>query len=139
VRPEFDNFLKAALAAVEPGQAVRRALAVDDGLLVVGGQEYQFSDFRRVIGVGAGKASAPMAAAVEELLGNLLSVEGSVTVRYGHSAPTRHVRDSEKPAVLCLTRPASRRRAQHRRCLSRVKIVVRGILTCPGIGGSAHP
>jgi len=94
VRPELDNFLKAALAAVEPGQAVRRALAVDDGLLVVGGQEYQFSDFCPVIVVGEGKASAPMAAAVEEFLGNLLSVEGSVTVRYGHSAPTRRVWDS---------------------------------------------
>ena len=37
-------------------------------LLVVGGQEYQFSDFCPVIVVGEGKASAPMAAAVEEFL-----------------------------------------------------------------------
>jgi hydroxypyruvate reductase len=45
--------------------------------------------------VGAGKASAPMAAAVEEVLGGRVAIEGSVTVRYGHSAPTREVRIRE--------------------------------------------
>jgi hydroxypyruvate reductase len=36
-----------------------------------------------------------MAAAVEDVIGDRLPIEGSVTVRYGHAAPTRHVRIRE--------------------------------------------
>src|SRR5438045_9655642 len=36
-----------------------------------------------------------MAAAVEQVLGDSIRVEGCVTVRYGHAAPTRHVRIRE--------------------------------------------
>ncbi|HEX8967451.1 MAG TPA: glycerate kinase [Chloroflexota bacterium] len=83
--------LDAALTAVEPGQAVRRALVLDDDTLVVGGASYPLGG-RRVIVVGAGKASGPMAAAVEDVIGERAPVVGSVTVRYGYTAPTRHVR-----------------------------------------------
>jgi glycerate 2-kinase len=95
LRPELDRILRAALAAVEPGAAVRRALCVDEGVLSVSHQQYRLADYRRVIVVGAGKASAPMAAAVEDVLGDALPIAGSVTVRYGHSAPTRLVRIRE--------------------------------------------
>jgi hydroxypyruvate reductase len=95
VRPELDKVLAAALAAVEPGEAVRRAIQLRDGELVVGEQRYSLASKRRVIVVGAGKASAPMAAAVEQVLGDALPIAGSVTVRYGHSAPTRAVRIRE--------------------------------------------
>jgi glycerate 2-kinase len=94
-RPELDKVLRAALAAVEPGQAVRRALAVEADGFVLEGRRYPLANFRRVLVVGAGKASAPMAGAVEEVLGGRVPVEGSVTVRYGHSAPTRAVRIRE--------------------------------------------
>ena len=94
-REKLQPLLDAALAAVEPGQAVKRALAVDRDWLTVGSRSFRLSDFRRVLLVGAGKASAPMAAAVEDVLGEALPIEGSVTVRYGHGAPTRHVRIRE--------------------------------------------
>src|SRR5437764_801450 len=87
----LDSALAAALAAVEPGEAVRRALTRTSTGFSASGTEYVLSDFRRVIVVGAGKASAPMAAAVEEVVDDRIPVEGSVTVRYGHAAPTRHV------------------------------------------------
>jgi glycerate 2-kinase len=95
VRPALDRVLAAALAAVEPGEAVRRAIALEDNDLVVGNQRYSLGSKRRLVVVGAGKASAPMAAAVEEIIGDALPIEGSVTVRYGHSAPTRAVRIRE--------------------------------------------
>jgi glycerate 2-kinase len=91
VRPELDIVLRTALAAVEPGAAVRRALRVDADDLIVNHRRYSLADFRRAIVVGAGKASAPMAAAVEDILEGRLPIVGSVTVRYGHSAPTRWV------------------------------------------------
>jgi glycerate 2-kinase len=70
-------------------------LTVDGGDVVVDGRRYPLADVRRVLVVGAGKASAPMAAAVEDVLGERVRVEGSVTVRYGHAAPTRSVRIRE--------------------------------------------
>ena len=95
MRPPLDNVLQAALAAVEPGEAVRRFVSQRNGALVVADREYPLQEYRRVLVVGAGKASAPMAAAVEQVLGDSIAVEGSVTVRYGHSAPTRYVRIRE--------------------------------------------
>jgi glycerate 2-kinase len=92
VHPALEAVLGAALAAVEPAQAVRNALTVDAQGFSAEGRSYSLADYRRVVVVGAGKASAPMAAAVEEVIGDRVPVEGSVTVRYGHSAPTHHVR-----------------------------------------------
>jgi glycerate 2-kinase len=94
-RPALASVLEAALAAVEPGAAVRRALAVDSDGFVLDGRPCVLACFRRALIVGAGKASAPMAAAVEEVLGGRVPVEGSVTVRYGHAAPTREVQIRE--------------------------------------------
>jgi glycerate 2-kinase len=91
----LDRVLAAALAAVEPGQVVRRALTRTRAGFSTPHAEYSRSDFRRLIVIGAGKASAPMASAVEDLIGDRLPIEGSVTVRYGHAAPTRHVRIRE--------------------------------------------
>jgi hydroxypyruvate reductase len=87
----LERALAAALEAVEPAQAVLRHVAIENDALVVAGAQYPVSEYRRVIVVGAGKASAPMAAAVEDVLGDHTSVSGVVTVRYGHAAPTRGV------------------------------------------------
>ena len=84
------DVLGAALAAVEPGEAVRRALQREGDRLIVGGRTVDLARFRRVWVVGAGKASAPMAAAVEEVLGDRVS-GGHVTVKYGYTAPTTRV------------------------------------------------
>jgi hydroxypyruvate reductase len=92
---EFQNILAAALAAVEPAEAVRRHVRLEHDVLVVDGQRCELSQYRRLVVVGAGKASAPMAAGIEDLLGNRLPVEGVVSVRYGHAVPTRHVRIRE--------------------------------------------
>lgn len=83
--------MQAALAAVEPGEAVRRALHRDGDRLTVGGRDYDLSAYDRVVVVGAGKASAPMAAAVEEVLGDRVAA-GLVVVKHGHTHPTKQVR-----------------------------------------------
>jgi glycerate 2-kinase len=89
--PALATVLRAALAAVEPADAVRNTLVSDAGGFRVGGAAYNLSEYRRVVVVGAGKASAPMAAAVEDVIADRLPVLGSVTVRYGHAAGSRHV------------------------------------------------
>jgi hydroxypyruvate reductase len=83
--------MQAALAAVEPGEAVRRALRRDGDRVTVGERSYDPRSYDRVIVVGAGKASAPMAAAVEEVLGDQVA-DGLVVVKHGHTDPTRTVR-----------------------------------------------
>src|SRR6188768_3034505 len=68
-REVVTRVMQAALTAVEPGEAVRRALHRDGDRLTVGDRTYDLTAYDRVVVVGAGKASAPMAAAAEEVLG----------------------------------------------------------------------
>ncbi|MCC6175775.1 MAG: glycerate kinase [Chloroflexi bacterium] len=82
--------MSAALEAVDPAEAVRRALTRDGGRLTVGDRSYDLDQYERVLVVGAGKASAPMAVAVEEVLGERVA-GGLVVVKHGHTAPTRIV------------------------------------------------
>ena len=83
--------LRAALDAVEPAAAVRAALRVDGHTLRVADRAYDMRSVRRVVVVGAGKASAPMAAEVERLVPADVALDGSVTVRYGYAVPTRRI------------------------------------------------
>jgi hydroxypyruvate reductase len=81
----IDIFL-AGVAAVEPGRAVRLHLALAGDTLVAGEFRIPLTPGGRVFVVGAGKAGAPMAAAVESILGERID-QGIVVVKYGHLAP----------------------------------------------------
>ncbi|MFQ3630062.1 glycerate kinase [Roseiflexus sp.] len=80
------RILAAAVAAVEPGAAVRRFLHCDDDRLVAGDAVYDLSAFERVWIVGAGKAGVPMTAAAVALVSGRLS-GGVVVVKEGHVTP----------------------------------------------------
>ncbi|OGS92840.1 MAG: hypothetical protein A2061_03720 [Gallionellales bacterium GWA2_59_43] len=84
----------AALAAVDPYRAVFDAMHIEDGHLLAGGTPYDLAACERIVVVGAGKATARMALAVEELLGERIS-SGLVIVKQGHSAPLRIVEQVE--------------------------------------------
>jgi glycerate 2-kinase len=56
----------------------------------VGSHRYDLQEIERVIIVGAGKASARMAVAIEEILGDLIS-GGLINVKYGHGEPLRKI------------------------------------------------
>ncbi|HEY6096107.1 MAG TPA: glycerate kinase [Gallionellaceae bacterium] len=75
---------KTALDAADARQAVLNAVQVKDGMLHVADATYRLADFRRIIVVGAGKATARMAQAIELLLGDLIE-GGLIVVKYGHS------------------------------------------------------
>ncbi len=81
----------AALAAVEPRAAVLAAVQRDAHLLHVAGQTIDLRDVGRLLVLGAGKAGAPMAQALEERLGSRID-DGLVIVKQGHGAPTEFVR-----------------------------------------------
>ncbi|HEY0664480.1 MAG TPA: DUF4147 domain-containing protein [Gallionella sp.] len=84
----------AALAAVDPYRAVAAALRVEGGALHAGGERYDLGAFDRIIVVGAGKATARMAQAVEALLGARISV-GLIVVKQGHGLPLETVEQVE--------------------------------------------
>lgn len=88
------RIFKAALNAADPFEAVMRHVKVDDGTLVAGRQRYKLDRFREIRVVGAGKASARMAQAVERLLGKRIS-QGFINVKYGHTAPLRRIELNE--------------------------------------------
>ena len=69
----------AGLDAVRSDRLVRTALHVEGPLLTVGDDEIPLRSLRRIVVVGAGKAGAGMAAAVEEVLGPQLAEEKQLT------------------------------------------------------------
>lgn len=91
------GIFQAALAAADPRRAIRRTLQREGHTLVLTdpatGQTAATFDLRRgrVVVVGAGKADAAMAQAVEGILGDALA-GGIVNVKYGHRAPVSRIR-----------------------------------------------
>ena len=83
--------MQAALRAVDPAQAVRNAMRFDGRMLCIGPARYDLERYQRVTVVGAGKASAPMARATEELLGDRIAT-GLVNVKYGYTDQTHRIR-----------------------------------------------
>lgn len=89
-RRRYLAIMEAALTAVDPYQAVRSHLHRSGQELWIDGQLYDLNRFRRVLVVGAGKAGAPMARAVEDALGGSITT-GLVVVKTGHAAPTSQI------------------------------------------------
>jgi len=69
----------AGVDAVRSGRLVADALRVEGSTLVVGGERIELGDVGRIAVVGAGKAGAGMAAAVEKVLGPAILREKQVT------------------------------------------------------------
>jgi len=78
------------LAAVDARAAVGRAISRNGDELVIGRRRYDLRRYERVVVVGAGKATASMARAVEQRLGPRLH-GGFVVVKHGHVVPTKRI------------------------------------------------
>jgi len=81
---------RAGVLAVDAGEALKTELKRKEDRLFVGPHTYDPSLFQRVFVVGAGKASGPMAAALEEIISDRISA-GFVNVKYGHLVSTRKI------------------------------------------------
>jgi glycerate 2-kinase len=77
------DIFRAGLQAVDPEEAVYRKVTLEDGKLRVGERVFDLGGFKRVLVVGAGKASAPMAKALEAILRDRIE-GGSLVVKEGH-------------------------------------------------------
>jgi glycerate-2-kinase len=79
--------LEYAIDVVDPKKIVASKLSLKNGLLQVGGYFFDLSTYRGIYVVGGGKASGSMAQALEEILGNRITL-GVVNVPYGCASKT---------------------------------------------------
>jgi hydroxypyruvate reductase len=91
LRQHAVDIFHASLKAVDPKAAILRTVKIVDSSLQVGGQRLAFEDYDRILVVGAGKAAAPMAKALEDILEDRIA-DGVVVVKEGHGLPLQHVR-----------------------------------------------
>jgi hydroxypyruvate reductase len=85
---------RAAVAAGDPRPLLERAVRVSGSTLTAGPLALDLGRIRRVLVLGCGKATAWMAEAVEEILGDHVD-DGFVVVKDGHARPLRRVRIAE--------------------------------------------
>jgi glycerate 2-kinase len=90
LRRQALRIFHAAVQAVDPAQAVLRHVKIRGDTLLAGGRRYRLNTFANIYVVGAGKAGAQMAQAVERLLGRRVT-SGLVNVKSGHIARLRRV------------------------------------------------
>jgi glycerate 2-kinase len=91
LRQDARTIFDAGLRAVDPAELVKRQLRRPGDMLEVAGRRYDLAKYRRVHIVGAGKASARMANAIEDITGESLR-GGIVIVKYGHSVPLNKIK-----------------------------------------------
>ncbi len=94
LRKSARGIFDAAVRAVDPAEAIRRHLVRDGEHLTIGNERVDLGAVREIVVVGLGKAGAPMAAAVEQILGPRIA-RGLVVTKYGHVQPTRVIRIHE--------------------------------------------
>lgn len=111
----LQSIFQAALQAVDPYRLMMRHVSLDEGRLTVaaGGEQHEvdLDSFNRVVVLGAGKASARMALALEDILGARISA-GLLSVKYGHGELLQWVEVVNRPPRA--RRPGGGGRAAHR-------------------------
>lgn len=79
-----------ALKAVQPGDAIKRHCKFDGKTLLIGHRSYYLARYKNLYILGAGKATAPMAAAIEDIIDEKIT-GGIITVKFGHVADLKRI------------------------------------------------
>ena len=90
LRKDARHLFEAGLRAVDPAAATLRHVVRDGNRLRIGDFACDLDRFNGIYVVGAGKAGAMMASALESILGDRID-GGAVNVKYGHTTPLRYV------------------------------------------------
>jgi hydroxypyruvate reductase len=94
MREHAMQIFQAGLQAVDPVEAIERHIRIEKDLLFIGDRQFDLKDFDRIVVVGAGKAVAPMAKAVEDLLEDRIS-DGVIVVKDEHGLPLKKIKVCE--------------------------------------------
>lgn len=94
-RDDLTAIFQAALHRVDPYRMLVEHvhLAGDELLIELGARHVRvdLKRYRRIVAIGAGKATAPMALALEEIMGDRLD-GGLIVVKYGHTEQLQKIR-----------------------------------------------
>ena len=90
LRADAAKIFRAAIKAADPIQAVLSHLRLEQDILIAGRRHYDLKRFANIQVIGAGKAGAAMASALEKLLGKKIT-GGFINVKDGHLTPLRRI------------------------------------------------
>ena len=96
MRTEAEEIFRHSLTAVDPHEAVKRFVRREGDQWIIGGEaetqtSLDLNKYDRVLIVGAGKATAPMVRAVEEMLKERIH-KGVISVKYGFTQELVHTK-----------------------------------------------
>ncbi|MDA8139339.1 MAG: glycerate kinase [Desulfobacteraceae bacterium] len=134
MRTDAGAIFHAGLKAADPESAIQRLCHRNGNQLQLGEHRFDLSAIGRVLVVGAGKATAYMARAIEGLLGDSIS-DGVISVKYGHTTPLRRIKIVEAGHPL----PDAKGVEAARRIMALVSTAIAGdlVLVLLSGGGSA--
>ncbi len=91
MRNDAVNIFYGGLQAVEPGAAVKNYCRLEDDQLIIGDWIYDLGKYNNLYVIGAGKAAAPMAATLEQILDKRIT-SGIINVKYKHLADLERIK-----------------------------------------------
>jgi glycerate 2-kinase len=93
-RQEATGIFLAGVESVKPHNLIDRYVSVKDNILLIDEIPYDLSALKNIYVVGAGKASASMAQALETVLGSRITA-GHIITKYKHSLPLKFIKITE--------------------------------------------
>lgn len=94
----LESMFRSAVGRVDPYRMVSSRMSVEKDVLIIKTEEepeeFPLKGFEKIYVIGAGKATAPMAQAAEEILGDRLT-GGVISVKKGHTVPLKRVKTIE--------------------------------------------
>jgi glycerate 2-kinase len=94
LRKHANEIFNHVLGVLDPEQLVKKKVSIRDSTLVVEEREYDLNNYENIYVVGGGKACAPMAKAMEDLLGDKID-DGLIVVKYNHGLPLKKIETVE--------------------------------------------
>jgi len=91
LRTDAVEIFNSGIDAVEPSAAVKQYCRRENERFFITDTVYELSRFNNLFIIGAGKAAAPMASAMEKILGGRIS-DGAINVKYEHTADLNRIK-----------------------------------------------
>jgi glycerate 2-kinase len=91
LRKDAEEIFKHVLKTLDSESLVKKKVSINGQTLLVDQREYDLENYEHIYVIGGGKACAPMAKTIEEILGHRLD-EGIVIVKYDHGLPLNKIK-----------------------------------------------
>jgi glycerate 2-kinase len=93
-REKATEIFLAGVESVKPGNLINRYVSISNNILQIEEISFNLATLKNIYIVGAGKASASMAQAIESILGSRITA-GHIVTKYEHSVPLKFIQITE--------------------------------------------